>query len=169
MPDAAQPSVQTSVTIVIEASLSHVFETAAGMDPRELIRPYGPLPGIDAVEGHDGAWSAPGQRRRYLLTDKSSVNEELTGFTRDHTYAYAVSGITGPFSAIVREARAEWHFTKVGAGKSQIDWTYFFTPSGPVAEPVLWFIVKMLWPGYLRAALTRVKQKAERAHEDRDL
>ena len=169
MPGAAKPSVQTSVTIVIDAPVPHVFATAAGMDPRVLIRPYGPLPGIDGVEGHEGPWSAPGQRRRYVLSDKSSVNEELTGFTRDHTYAYAVNGFSGLFSALAREARAEWHFTKISAGKSQIDWTYFFTPSGPVAEPVLWFVVKMLWPGYLRAALARVKEKAESANENRDL
>ncbi len=161
MPGAANASVQTSVAVIVNAGLDAVFETAAGMDPRALIRPYGPLPGIVDVEGHDAAWSAPGQRRRYRLSDNSSVSEELTGFCRGQTYAYAVTGFTGLFAALAREARAEWHFTRVGAGKSQIDWTYFFTPAGPVAEPLLWFIVKTLWPGYLRAALARVKEKAE--------
>lgn len=169
MPGAANLSVQTSVTMTIDAPVTRVFDIAAAMDARALIRPHGPLPGIVDVEGHDAPWSVPGQKRRYRLSDKSSVNEELTGFTRDHTYAYAISDFTGLFAALVREARAEWHFTKISAGKSQIDWTYFFTPNGPVAEPVLWFIVKMAWPGYLRAALTRVKEKAEDPHENRDL
>lgn len=169
MSGAAKPSVQTSVTVAIDAALPHVFDIAASMDPRILIRPYGPLPGIVDVGGHQGPWSETGQKRRYLLSDKSSVSEELTGFTRDHTYAYTVNGFTGIFAALTREARAEWHFTKISAGKSQIDWTYFFTPIGPVAEPVLWFIVKTLWPGYLRSALSRVKEKAEASHENRDL
>lgn len=162
-------SVQTSVAVCIDAPLSHTFKIAAAMDARALIRPHGPLPGVVGVDGHDAPWSAPGQLRRYTLSDKSSVNEELTAFTLDHTYAYSLSDFTGLFSAIARSARAEWHFTKVGSEKSQIDWTYFFTPNGPVAEPVLWFVVKMLWPGYLRAALMRVKEKAESLHENRDL
>ena len=154
-------SVQTSVTVAVNVPLPQAFSIAAGMDARALIRPYGPLPGIVGVEGHEAAWSAPGQKRRYALSDKSSVNEELTAFTRDSTFAYRVTDFTGLFAALAREARAEWHFTHLGAAKTQIDWTYYFNPNGPVAEPVLWFVVKTLWPGYLRAALARVKTQAE--------
>lgn len=42
MSGAAKPSVQTSVTVAIDAALPHVFDIAASMDPRILIRPYGP-------------------------------------------------------------------------------------------------------------------------------
>jgi len=90
--------------------------------------------------------------------------------TRESTFAYEVSGFTGFFAALARSAKGEWHFTMTGAEKTQIDWTYSFFPNGPVAEPLLWFIVKTLWPGYLRAALTRVKAAAEQGpHENRDI
>lgn len=162
--------VQISVALTVHAPLSQTFDVAAGFDARKLIRNHGPLPGIVNVEGHDAPWSAVGQRRKHTLSDNSSVNEELIEFTRDSTFAYKVTHFTGVFAPLVSHARGEWHFTMTGANKCQIDWTYFFFPNGPVAEPVLWFVVKTLWPGYLRAALTRVKAAAEKGpHEDRDL
>jgi len=162
--------VQTSVAISINAPLARVFSVAASMDARALIQKYGPLPGIVEVSGHDAPWSAVGQSRKHALSDKSSVNEELIAFERDSSFAYRISNFTGPFSALVREARGDWHFTTLGHAKTQIDWTYAFTPTGAIAEPVLWFIVKLAWPGYLRAALARVKSAAEKdSHENRDL
>jgi len=161
--------VQTSVALSINAPLSQTFAIAAGFDPSALIMKYGPLPGIVKTDGHDAPWSAIGQQRKHTLSDNSSVNEELVAFTRDSTFAYRVTDFTGLFAALARSARGEWHFTMTGAEKTQIDWTYSFFPSGPVAEPLLWFVVKTLWPGYLRAALNRVKAAAEQgSHEDRD-
>lgn len=153
--------VQTSVALSINAPVSRAFDVAAGFDPRELIQKFGPLPGILDTTGHDAPWSAVGQQRRHILSDKSSVNETLTTFDRNSTFAYDLNGFTGVFASLVREARAEWHFTTLGPAKTQIDWTYIFSPTNAIAEPVLWFIVKLLWPGYLRSALTRVKEKAE--------
>lgn len=153
--------VQTSIAIKIDAPLAHTFDVAASMDPRDLIHAQGLLPGVAEIEGAMEPWRTPGQQRKMHLTDKSFVEEELVAFTRDSTFAYRVKILKGAFRALVREARGEWHFTKVGAEKTQIDWTYFFVPNGPVAEPLLWFVVKSFWPGYLRAALIRVKARAE--------
>ncbi len=162
--------VQTSVALTINAPLSQTFAVATGIEARALIKKHGFLPGIVQTEGHDAPWTAVGQRRRHTLTDNSSVNEELIAFTQNSTFAYNVSDFTGLFAAIVRSARGEWHFTTTGAEKTQIDWTYYFFPRTPIAEPLLWFVVKSLWPGYLRAALHRVKAAAEQGpHEDRDI
>ncbi len=154
-------AIQISVSQNIQASKSHVFTEAIGMDARHLIQKHGPLPGIINVEGHDAPWSALGEKRKHILSDNTSVNEELVAFTPGETFSYRVTGFSGPFAALVREARGEWHFTTTGADSSRIDWTYFFTPTGPIAEPVLWFVVKLLWPGYLKSALSRVKDQAE--------
>lgn len=153
-------SVQTSVAVVIHAPISRVFDIAASIPPSDLIRPYGPLPGVAKTDGAD-VWRAAGDLRRHTLTDKSSVNEELTRFARDSHYAYRLSDFTGAFSALVAEGRAEWRFTPLGAAKTQIDWIYAVEPKSPAAEPLVWLIVKLLWPGYLRAALGRLKIKAE--------
>lgn len=163
--------VQTSVAVTVNAPLTRVFDIAISIEPSELVQSFGPLPGVRKTHGHQGPWTAPGDLRRHTLTDNSSVDETLTAFTRDSTFAYRLSNFTGVFSALVAGGRAEWHFTRLGEAKTQIDWTYAFDPKGPAAEALVWFIVKLLWPGYLRAALERVKDKAEIKipHENRDL
>lgn len=148
---------------IVNAPLAQTFDAACAIDPRDLIRKHGPLPAIVDVDGHDAPWSAVGQVRRHALSDNSSVNEELDVFDPNETFAYRLSGFTGAFAPLVREAHAEWDFTKTSEGKTRIDWTYAFAPTGPIAEPVLWFIVKLFWPGYLKSALGRVKEKAESA------
>lgn len=160
--------VQISICETVDAYSEDVFTAATSIDARNLIQKKGPLPGIINVEGHDAPWAAVGDQRRHTLSDKSSVCEELVSFAPGHSFAYRLSEFTGPFASLARSARADWHFTPLGADKTKIDWTYVFTPTGAVAEPVLWFIVKLFWPGYLKAALRRVKQKAE-TRENRDL
>ena len=153
--------VQISITETINAPALAVFDAAVSIDARELIQQHGLMPAITHVDGHDAPWSEIGQARKHTLSDNSSVYEELVAFTRGQTFAYRLSGFTGLFAPLVSEARAEWHFTTRSAESSKIDWTYIFSPNDPIAEPVLWFIVKTLWPGYLKSALHRVKQKAE--------
>ena len=153
--------VQISVSAHVDAPLARVFHMAASIDPRTLIQKHGPLPAIVHTDGHDAPWSAIGQVRRHTLSDKSSVCEELTAFAPSNTFSYRLTGFTGPFASLAREARADWHFTQGSAFKTRIDWTYVFTATGPLAEPVLWFVVKLFWPGYLHGALARVKEKAE--------
>ncbi|PQA86125.1 SRPBCC family protein [Hyphococcus luteus] len=154
-------SVQISVTEYIDAPAARVFDTAASIDARTLIQKHGPLPAILDVDGHDAPWSTIGEVRRHKLSDKSSVREELIGFTPEKTFAYRLTEFTGLFAPLVAEARADWHFTQRASGRTRIDWTYVFTPAGALAEPFLWFIVKLFWPGYLKSALARVKEKAE--------
>lgn len=153
--------VQISVTAHVDAPLARVFETAASIDPRALIQKHGPLPAIIRTDGHDAPWSAAGQIRRHALSDNSSVCEELTAFAQNETFSYRLTEFTGAFAPLAREARADWHFTQSAWGRTRIDWTYVFTPTGPLSEPFLWLIVKLFWPGYLHAALARVKEKAE--------
>ena len=157
-------TVQTNSSLTISAPIDTAFDIAAAISPTDLIRGHGPLPAIVDTTGDAGPWRTIGQRRLHLMSNKTSAEEELVAFTRNHTFAYRVTNFTGLFSSLVREARGEWHFTTAGAEKTKIDWTYFFTPTGPIAEPLLWFIVKMFWPQYLSAALTRVKDKAENEH-----
>ncbi len=152
---------QISVCETVNAPARDVFVAAISIDARELIQKHGPLPGIVNVSGHDAPWSAVGEVRRHALSDKSSVREELVAFTPGETFAYRLTEFTGAFKPLVKHARADWHFTQASSNKTKIDWTYAFTPANLAAEPLLWFIVKLFWPGYLKAALRRVKQKAE--------
>lgn len=158
---AGSMPVQISVTETIDAPFARAFDSAVSIDARDLIRKHGPLPAIVSVEGHDAPWSSVGEVRRHRLSDNSSVREELTSFERGQSFGYRLTEFTGAFAPLVAHARADWHFTQAASGRTKIDWTYAFTPTSMAAEPVLWFVVKLFWPGYLKAALMRVKQRAE--------
>ena len=153
--------IQISVTETVSAPAQDVFNTAISIDARELIQKHGVLPGITDVSGHDAPWAAIGDVRIHTLSDNSSVREELVTFTPSSTFAYRLTDFSGAFAPLVKGAHAEWHFTQASASRTKIDWTYAFTPKSMAAEPILWFIVKLFWPGYLKAALARVKDKAE--------
>ncbi|MEM9494654.1 MAG: SRPBCC family protein [Pseudomonadota bacterium] len=154
-------SVRTSAVVAIDASIDKVFDAAAAVTPSDIFQAHFPIPGVAACNGHAEPWSAIGETRELTLTDKSSVLEELIAFTRASTFAYRVQGFVGLFGLLAREAKGEWHFTSLGENKSQIDWTYSFSPTGPIAEPLLWFVVKLFWPRYQRAALKRIKSDIE--------
>ncbi|WP_425408363.1 SRPBCC family protein [Hyphococcus sp.] len=153
--------VQISVCETVNAPASDVFDAAVSMDARELIKAHGPMPGIRNVEGHDAPWEKIGDKRRHTLSDNSSVDEELIAFTPPQTFGYRLTNFKGAMAPLVKGARADWHFTQSSAERTKIDWTYAFTPTSLAAEGVLWFFVKLFWPGYLKAALSRVKEKAE--------
>lgn len=147
-------AISTVVTASIEAPLAQTFEIAVPIHVPAIMKPRGLLPGVARVEDATGPWNAVGQSRRLYLTDGSSVFEEMTDYAPNHHFAYRVSQFTGPFGGLVSEARGEWNFTQTAPGRTQIDWTYAFTPKSALARPFVWLIVKVLWPGYLRNALT---------------
>lgn len=153
--------VEVLVSQTIDAPVAGAFYVATSITPTDLIKKRGILPGIVSGDGHDLPWDTVGQRRRHHLTDNSSVNEELITFEQNTRFAYKVSDFSGPFALLVREAIGEWRFEKLDADRTRIDWIYRFFPKSDLAKPVLWLIVKLAWPGYLGAALSRVKEKVE--------
>lgn len=148
-------------SIGVAAPLAAVFAIAAGPDVTALFRAHGPVPGVVAVSGHEGAWSAPGETRLLSLSDGAGVREDLVAFRDNESFAYRVSGFTGLFGALVREARGEWRFRETAPGETRIEWTYRFSPASPLAALAGRFVVSALWPGYMRAALARIQCAAE--------
>lgn len=157
--------ITTATALTIEAPIARVFAAACGFDIPAVIKRHGMLPGVLKVDGHQGAWETAGQKRILTLSDGSSVREELISFSPNNSYSYRVTGFTGPFAALVGEGRGEWNFSSTGPNATWVDWTYSFTPKSWLAGPAVWFIVKVLWPGYIRAALMRLKEEIERRSE----
>ena len=145
----------------IAAPVGAVFALAAGPRLPDFIKPQGALPGVAKVEGHLGLWSRHGETRRLTPTDGSSICEELTAIEPQQRFCYRTTGFSGPIGVLVREARGEWTFAVAGAKRTRVDWTYAFLTRGALAEPLAGLIAKALWPGYMRAALSRLKAAAE--------
>lgn len=154
-------TISTGAATAIEAPARAVFDIARGSEVPAIVKAHGGLPGVLKVEPHEGSWSAVGQRRLLRLSDGTSLVEELTEFEDGARFAYVASGFTGPFGALVAEARGEWRVEATGPGTSRLEWRYVFTPKGPVAAAAVLFIARVIWPGYIRAALARIKARAE--------
>lgn len=155
----AQP-IAVTVSADVQAPLSHVFAVAVPVDLTKVMLKRGPLPGVRSIEGQTGPWNQAGQSRRIHLTDGSSVHEVMTEYVRNVSFSYRVTGFSGPFGALIDHAKGDWRFTEAGPA-THIDWTYTFTPRSGLAAPILRLIVRALWPGYIGAALARIKALAE--------
>lgn len=154
-------SVSVAVKITVAASRETAFNVAVSIDPRRLVQQFGPLPAIIGGDGHEAPWRRVGQRRRHLLSDETSVNEELTLYEPPNRFAYRVTEFTGPFAALAQEATGAWSFMATTDSRTMIIWRYDFMPNSSAAAPALYLIAKLFWPGYLNAALRRVKDHAE--------
>lgn len=156
-------AITTSVAEIVAAPLAKTFAGAAAFDVPATMRPNGPIPGVATVEGHTAPYSAAGQIRNMTLTDKSAVREETTAFIPNKSFAYRIDSFTGPFKSLVDHGVGEWRFASLGPDKTRIDWVYSFTPKSAAAIPLVWFIVKAPWRGYMGAALKRVKAAIEKS------
>ena len=149
-------------SIIVHAPRPRVFDLAISITPSEFIKPTLVLPGIQSTEG-PSRWTASGDLRRHVLTDGAAIEEELTAFAKDEYYAYRISGFEDPFARLVSGAYAKWRFDWQGPEQTEIEWRYAFEPQGRVSRPFLAAVAGLLWPGYLRAALKRLKERAENA------
>ncbi len=142
-------------SIEINAGPDKVFAAALSFDAPSIVKKHGALPGVAAVAGQTAAWSAPGQQRTLTLTDGTSVRETLVLLDRS-SYDYRVEEFTGPIAALIERATGQFEAAPDGAG-SLLSWRYEFVAASPAAAPLLRFMVSALWPGYMRAALKRLK------------
>lgn len=139
--------------------------------PKVFPKAKGPIPPVLAVHGQDGPWDEPGRSRTVALGDGSSVHEAITlsepsrgaapsnGRAR---FGYTVSGFTGPMGRLAREAHGFWLFTE-GDGKTRIEWTYAFMPTGALARPILAIIIATFWHAYMRDGMANVVTELQRS------
>jgi len=152
--------VSATRAILVDAPLPRAFEAAVTIDPVRLMRPRGLLPGVAGADGV-AAWTRTQDERFLVLTDGSTVTESLIDLYPDDHFAYRVSDFTGPFGALVAEARSDWRFLEDGADRTKIEWTYAFTPKSGLVRGLLGLIIRGLWGGHMQAGLERLKDDIE--------
>jgi hypothetical protein len=62
----------------------------------------------------------------------------------------------------VKDGKASFTFNELTPGETQIDWQYAFIAHNLIAALILKPLVSTFWRGYMRSALTKAKQLAER-------
>jgi hypothetical protein len=143
------------------AAPADAFRVIAPVDLSSVFRPWGPFPGVTAVEGQTAAWDRPGVSRRTRFTDGSQANEALTEYTEGHGFAYELTGFTNVLAKLASGVRGEWSFLPDGGG-TMIRWTYEFKPR-PGRRWILAGPFKPLWSRYMQAALVRMVAVVEGA------
>lgn len=139
-----------------------VFDAARSLDAVAIIRDHGPLPGVARVEGDTAPWSAPGQQRTITSQDGTVLRETLIRYEPPRAYAYRIGNIEGALARLAAGGESEWRVAPVADG-CELFWTYTLTPKSALAAPALWIFLRALWPGYMDAALHRLKALIEAA------
>ena len=153
-----------TVTTEVTGSQIDVFEYNVPIDLTSIFTGYGPLPAVIGTKNQTGAWDEAGQTRTVLLSDGSSAREMLTKYEHPHYFSYTVSDFTGILRFLATSANGEWWFRRTSSGKTHIKWRYAFNASSFFVVPILWFITKVLWLGYMQKALGLSKTQLE--HSD---
>lgn len=133
------------------------FHAAAALDATKIILPYGPIPGVQSIEGHKDAWSEIGQERIITLTNGDTISEKLDVFLPGVSLAYDVRDFTGLFGFLVHEAFGEWVFSDKEPGRSVVLWRYTFAATEPFFRPFLSAILVVFYKGFMKAALARFR------------
>jgi hypothetical protein len=131
----------------------------------------GPIPAVRGTSGQEGRWDVVGRSRSVHLADGRVVREEITASDPTAgappagevaTFAYRVSGFSGPLSLIAREAHGDWRFEQVGPEQTDIRWTYTFVPKNWLGAVPLKLILRTFWRAYMRDGIDNVRLIAER-------
>ena len=155
-------SFSATVQVKIAAGQSEVFQRIVPIDLTSIFTGYGPLPAVIGTRHQTGAWDAAGQTRTVILSDGSLANEVLTQYEYPHYFSYTVSGFTGVLGFLTTSANGEWWFeSKPGSNVTHVTWRYAFNTCSFFSAPILWFVAKVLWRGYMRQVLMLAKCQIE--------
>ncbi|QLL06473.1 SRPBCC family protein [Mycobacterium vicinigordonae] len=122
--------------------------------PQILSQWYGVIPPIKEVREQTGAWDAAGQTRVLLMVGGGRVSETLTSVEPPNSFAYKLSSISGPLSALVTSVDGRWSFAPAGTG-TRVSWQWTLHPKSPAASAVMPVFARM-WQGYARVALEKL-------------
>ena len=123
---------------------------------------YGPIPGTVSAEVIGGGKLAQGTSRRVYTSDGQHVDEEMLVLEPGAAVAYKLTGISPPFSLLVRHARADWKFTATPEG-THVHWNYAFTLTSPLAWPLAAPLLHWVFRRWMRRCLAAIGCLAERS------
>jgi len=154
--------VETQAQATIRATPERVFDVTNDLDRiADAFVAYGPIPGTVSAEVIGGGALVQGVSRRVHTSDGHHVIEEMLIFDRAAAVAYKLTGISAPFSWLVRFARADWSFETVPEG-TRVRWTYAFTLTTPLVWPVAAPMLHMVFRRWMYGCLEAIARIAER-------
>lgn len=152
----------TIVSTEVKTDPVKTFEHIVPIDLPSIFTGHGVLPAVVRTQDQVGGWDAAGQTRTVHLSDGSSAREILTMHSPPDYFSYTVSNFTGILRFFTTSADGEWWFEPLPSGNTLVRWRYAFNPRSILSIPVLWFITKVLWRGYMKKALSLSKIQMDR-------
>ncbi len=146
---------RTRTTVTVPHPPETAFDRAvdSSVMPQILLR-SGPSPAVVKVEPIGGG-PGVGAVRRVEMSDRSSIEEEVTRLDRPARYGYRWrTRPKPPFGWLIRTAEADWTFAATAAGTS-ITWLYTFTLTSPFVAPLAVPLLA-IFRGWMTAALRRL-------------
>ncbi len=143
----------------VDLSAKHTFKAkpaavfALGLDPLRFPAAFcgcGPIPSIRRISLH--APPAVGSTRELENSDGSRPQERITALESPHRHAYTLSGLSAPFSWLVRAGHADWSITDVATG-SAVEWRYRFELTSTLAWPIAWPLLRIFMTAAMRRCL----------------
>jgi|SRR5215211_223546 len=130
----------------------NVDELGSGMDAFYAAH-RGPGPGGAPAAAADptARWTSP---------TATPPHESVTGYDRPGYFAYRVSDFDNVIGRLATDARGRWWFTDGPHGSTHSRWTYTFNSRNPLTAMMLLPIVKILWRGFMRRAITTLSELA---------
>jgi hypothetical protein len=153
--------VSTQAEAEIQASPEQVFDAANDLDHiADAFVGYGPIPAVTRAEVVGGGPLALGTTRKVYTSDGNAVDEEMLVFDHGKAFAYKLTGIALPFSLLVRFARADWRLTPA-SGATHVQWNYAFTLTSPLAWPLAYPLLTLVFKRWMLGCLREIGAIAE--------
>jgi hypothetical protein len=160
-------TVSVSASVRVGVPRAALFDWFIPVELPRILLGYGPVPSVVETTGQTGAWDVPGSSRTVHLSDGSTAREQVTECVRPSRFGYRVGEFTGNVRHLASGARGAWTFEEAAAGGgTDVRWTYTFVARSAVARLVLFPVVKVLWRGFMRAALQRMIELSEAETHD---
>ncbi len=146
--------------VAVGATVAELFDRVA--DPAAaaaFFRGYGPIPPIAEVRLLTPAPIGTGSRREVVLTDGSTLAEEVVEFEPPRLHRYRISQYGPPLGRLFRSSQGTWSFTPESNG-ARVTWSYEYELVSVWAWPAAVLFVKVLMHGAMRRAVARLAGSA---------
>ncbi len=152
-------TISSMVSGEVKVNAIEAFCHVIPVDLTSIFKGYGLLPAVIGTSAQTGDWDAIGQTKTVHLSDASNVREMRTEYQKPDYFSYIVSDFSGSLGYLITSATGEWWFESDDSlsNHTVIRWSYTFIPKSLIAVPILWFVNKFLWAGYMRSVMSNLK------------
>lgn len=137
---------QLKLTIVrlFHVPAHRVFDFTSDDNNFTTFTGYGPIPGIVKARYETAGPPRLGAIRRVEKTDGTEHREEITVFEPPGRHSSRITGLSFPFSWLVREGIDDWQFRAEGPALTVVERTFSFELTTPLVAPIAWLILHLL-------------------------